>query len=195
MTASILAALLVVAPVVPESAKFTIRQNGRTIGTEEFSIRPNGKGFTAEGRTKLDGESTVLVSRMELDENMIPVSYEYTRGNGSIRVEIGNPTSELTISNAGQDSSTDFRFPPGASIVDNNFFHHYLLLLYRFKGTEQSVPVFVPQDIQVGLARIRPTGPSTCTLELGDVKLEATLDGNGRLMRLTVPESKVVVER
>jgi len=195
MTASILAVLLLIAPVVPETARFTIRQNGKAVGTEEFSIRPSGKGFMAEGRTKLDGESTILVSRMELDENLVPTSYEYNRGSGSIRVEIGNPTSELMVTEGGETSSTDFRFPPGASIIDNNFFHHYLLLLYRFRGVEQSVPIFVPQDMQVGLARIRPTGPSTCTLEVGAVKLEATMDGNGRLMKLTVPESKVVVER
>jgi len=35
----------------------------------------------------------------------------------------------------------------------------------------------------------------TYSLEVGAVKLEATVDEQGRLLRLTVPSAKVVVER
>jgi hypothetical protein len=196
MTASILAALLLLAPVT-ESGRFTIKQNGKAIGTEEFSIRKTDKGYSVEGRTRLDSDPTVLTSRMELDENLIPITYEYSRGGkGSIRVKVDPKTSsELTVTENGKDSDTNFHFPPAASIVDNNFFHHYLILLYRVKSAEQSVAIFVPQDMQVGLAKVKSTGKMTYSLEVGAVKLEATVDEQGRLLRLAVPSAKVVVER
>jgi hypothetical protein len=197
MIASIFAALLLLAPVVTESGRFTIKQNGKTIGTEEFSIRKTDKGYSVEGRTRLDGDPATLTSRMELDENLIPTTYEYSRGGkGAIRVTVDPKTSsELTITENGKESSTNFHYPPSASIVDNNFFHHYLILLYRVKSAEQSLAIFVPQDMQVGLAKLKSTGKMTYALEVGDVKLEATVDEQGRLLRLAVPSAKVVVER
>lgn len=196
MTVSILTVLLLLAPVVPESARFTIRQNGQPIGSEEFSIRPRDKGFLAEARTQLAGDPTPLTSRMELDENLVPTSYEYSRGTGTIRVRVDSKSSELTVIESGEASSTDFRYPTGASIIDNNFFHHYLLLLYRVKGTrDQTFPIFVPQDMKVGQAKVHATSSTTFGLEMGDVKLEATVDPNGRLLRLAVPAANVVVER
>ena len=195
MTASILTVLLLLAPITLETARFTIRQDGRTIGTEEFTIRTRDRGYVAEGKTQLVGDPSPLSSRMELDENLNPTAYEYTHGLGTIRIKIGNPTSEIAIGERGATSSTEFRFPDGASIIDNNFFHHYLLLLYKVKGADQRFPIFVPQDMAAGQARVRSTGNRTYALEVGDVKLEATVDSAGRLTRLAVPAAKVVVER
>lgn len=196
MTVSILAVMLLLAPVVPESGRFNIKQNGQVIGTEEFSIRARDKGYLAEGRTRLEGDPNPLTSRMELDENLIPTSYEYSHGAGEIRVRVDPKSSELTVVENGNADSTDFRFPSGASIIDNNFFHHYLLLLYRVKGaTVTAFPIFVPQDMRVGLAQVRATASRSYTLEVGEVKLEATVDAEGRLLRLAVPAANVVVER
>ena len=195
MTASILTVLLMLATITPETARFTIRQDGRTIGTEEFTIRSRDRGWVAEGKTQLSGDPSSITSRMELDENLNPTSYEYKRGPGTIRLKIQNPLSEMTVSGQGAYSSTEFRFPEGGLIIDNNFFHHYLLLLYKVTGADQRFGIFVPQDMQIGQARVRSTGNRTYALEVGDVKLEATVDSAGRLMRLAVPAAKVVVER
>jgi hypothetical protein len=195
MTASILTVLLLLAPITPETARFTIRQDGKTIGTEEFTIRARDKGYIAEGKTQLAGDPSPLSSRLELDENLRPTAYEYTHGLGKIRIKIGSPLSEMTVGGSGSDSSTEFRFPDGAAILDTNFFHHYLLLLYRATGADQKISVFVPQEMQAGQARVRSTGNRTYSIEVGDVKLDATVDSVGRLIRLAVPSAKVVVER
>src|SRR5688572_507612 len=197
MTAYILTALLLLAPVVAETGRFTIKQYGRTIGTEEFTIRTREGGFIVEGRTRLDGDPTTLTSRMELDKNLIPTSYEYSRGSkGTIRVVVDpQRTGELIVTENGKESATDFNFPRAASIIDNNFFHHYLMLLYRVKAADESLAIFVPQDMQVGLAKVKSKGKGTYALDVGSVKLEATVDEQGRLLRLAVPAAKVVVER
>jgi hypothetical protein len=195
LAGSLLTVLLLLAPITPESGRFTIRQDGKTIGTEEFTIRSVGKGYVVDGKTQLVGDPASLASRMELDENLNPTSYEYKRGPGTIRLKIASPLSEMTITDGAASSSTDIRFPDSGSIIDNNFFHHYLILLYRVKGLDQRFGVFVPQDMQIGQARVRSTGQRTYALEVGDVKLEATVDAVGKLMRLAVPAAKVVVER
>lgn len=195
MTSSILAVLLLFAPITVERGRFNILQDGKKIGTEEFSLAKQGTGYLAEGRTQLTGDPAPLTSRMELDDKLNPTSYEYRKGNAAIRIKIGRPTSEITTIADGKESSDDFRFPDGAAIIDNNFFHHYLLLLYRVGTPGSTLPIFVPQDMRVGTATIRSIGNLTYELEMGDVKLQATTDAGGRLMRLAVPEAKVVIER
>jgi len=187
--------LMVAASVIPETAHFTIYQDGKKIGTEEFTISARRGGYVAEGRTELTGDATPITSRMEMDDQLNPTAYEYKRGNGMIRVKIAKPLSEFETSGNGQDSSLDFRFPDGAFIVDNNFFHHYLLLLYKVGLTGKALPIVVPQDMRLGEATIKPKGSNTFQLDIGSVKLEATTDAAGKLIRLSVPDAKVVVER
>jgi hypothetical protein len=133
---------------------------------------------------------------MELDENLLPfpTNIRTARAQSVIKVD-KQRTSELTVIEGKEESSTDFRFPPEGSIVDNNFFHHYLILLYRVKAADQILPIFVPQDMQVGIARVKAGANRTYSIEVGSVKLDATVDESGRLLRLAVPASKVVVER
>jgi hypothetical protein len=53
----------------------------------------------------------------------------------------------------------------------------------------------VPQDIQIGLAIVKAKGNNVYELNIGYVTMEATTDKNGKLIKLTAPEAKVVVER
>ena len=188
-------ALALITPVKPESGKFTIYQDGKRLGTEQFTITAIKGGYRAEAETQMAGEPEPIKARMELDEQLNPLSYEYTRGAGTIRVKVDKPLSEIETSANGQTSSIDFRFPEGGFIVDNNFFHHFLLLFYKVGLTGSTLSVFVPQDMQMGSATIRPKGNRTFEFEMGDIKGEATTDVDGRLIKLTVPDAKVTVER
>ena len=49
--------------------------------------------------------------------------------------------------------------------------------------------------MSIGTATVRSTGPRTYDLEVGDVKMQATTDADGSLIKLTVPSANVVVER
>ena len=81
------------------------------------------------------------------------------------------------------------------AILDDNFFHHYLILLYRAGAQETTIATFVPQQMTLGAVTIRPTGNRTFEIETSNVKLVATTDPDGRLVRIAVPGAKVVVER
>jgi|SRR6185295_2313686 len=190
------ATLLLLGPVTLESGKFTITQNGKKIGSEEFTISSRrAGGYIAEAKTQLTGDPSVLSSRMELDDKLNVISYEYSHGKGVIHVKVDQPTSEYETATDGKSASIQFRFPENGFILDNNFFSHYLMLLYKIGNSGAMVPVFVPQDMQLGIATVKLKGSNVYELEMSDVSMEATTDKNGKLIKLTVPSAKVVVER
>jgi hypothetical protein len=185
--------VLLLAPIKAETGQFNIVQEGRKIGTEQYTITKVQEGYRVEGRTNI-GDLNIS-SRMDLNDKLLPTFYEYSTKEGTIRVRVNEPLSEFESTAAGQTESIDFRFPERGIILDNNFFHHFLILLYRQEAGERMFSVFVPQDMRVGSATIRSTGPRNFDLDVGDVKLQATTDGEGRLIRLAVPDAKVVIER
>ncbi len=178
-----------------ETAHFNIFQNGRKIGAEDFSITPKAGGYVAQGRTQISVGNQDLRSRMELDAQLNPTLYEYESKGNRIRLKVDKPLSELEYTIDGKSQSHDVRFPEGAAILDDNFFHHYLLLLYRAGISGAAVPTFVPQQMTLGTVVVRSVGNQTYELQTSDVKLVATTDLEGRLIRISVPDAKVVVER
>jgi hypothetical protein len=185
--------LLVPTPVRTEHARFNILKDGKPIGTDDFDISRHGSNYVFEGKTTVGGMT--ITSRMEVTEKLLPVSYEATSAGGTTRVTVASPVSELQTVVNGETSSADFRFPEGGVILDNNLFDHYLILMYRVHAGQTSFPVFVPQDRSIGSATVRSTGPQAYDLEIGDVRMQATVDKDGALMKLAVPAANVVVER
>jgi hypothetical protein len=189
----LLSFLLLFAPVKIEHGRFNIVKDGKKIGVEEFTIVMRGADYLIDGKATI-GDVTIS-SKMELNNKLELVSYEVANQEGLIRVKIASPLSELQTVSRGESSSTDFRFPDGGVILDNNFFHHYLVLLYRAQMGQTNFSVFVPQDMSVGAAMAQSTGPRTYDLMIGDVKMQATTATDGSLTKLTVPAANVVVER
>jgi len=185
--------LLAPAPVKTEHGRFNIIKEGRNVGTDEFTVSRHDSNYVFEGKTTIGGMT--MTSRMEVTEKLQPVSYEASTPEGTMRVTVASPISELQTVVNGETSSADFRFPEGAVILDNNLFDHYLILMYRVHAGETKFPVFVPQDRSVGSATVRITGPRTYDLEIGEVRMQATVDNDGTLTKLVVPAAKVVVER
>jgi hypothetical protein len=185
--------LLLFAPVKIEHGRFIITKDGKRVGTDEFSISRSASGYLVEGKTTIG--DAIKSSRMELDAKLVATSYEASSRDGSLRVKITPPVSELQSVVNGETSSADFRFPEGGAILDNDFFHHYLILLYRVQEGQKDFSVFVPQDLRVGTATVRITGPHTYELQVGELKLEATTDADGSLTKLAVPSANVVVQR
>jgi hypothetical protein len=67
--------------------------------------------------------------------------------------------------------------------------------MYRVQNGQTDFPIFVPQDRRLGNAKVHSSGPRTYDLEIGDVKMQATVDADGALRKLSVPAANVVVER
>jgi len=193
---TLLTTLLLLSPVTLETGRFNITKDGKKIGSEQFTISARrGGGYLVDAKTQLSGDPSALSSKLELDKNLNPISYEYSHGKGAIHVKIDQPTSDYETESEGKKSSTEFRFPEGGFIVDNNFFSHIVLLLYKVGETGGKLPLFVPQDLQLGFATVKPTGNNVYELDMGYVTMEATTDKSGKLIKLVVPSAKVVIER
>jgi hypothetical protein len=185
--------LLLPAPVKTEHGRFDIVKDGQKLGTDEFTIGRHESNYVLDSKITI-GDTTIS-SRMELTDKLTVVSYEATSAGGKIRVKVDSPISELQSVVNGETSSADFRFPEKGVILDNNFFDHYMILMYRVQAGENKFAVFVPQDRSVGSVTVRNTGPRTYEVEAGDVHMQAMVDSDGTLTKLTVPAAKVVVER
>lgn len=185
--------VLLLVPIKTESGRFTIYQDGRRIGTEEFSISQRPGGYVAEGRTQVNNQD--IRSRMELDEQLRVTFYEYQQRGNVVRLKVERPISELEYTIDGKSQTHEVNFPSDGVIIDDNFFHHYLILLYRSGITAVSVPTFVPQQMTLGALTVRSTGNRTFEIESGNLKMLTTTDADGRMIRLSVPDAKVVVER
>ena len=185
--------LVLLAPIKVEQGRFTVSKDGKRVGTDEFSVTRRGTGYIVEGKITIG--DVVKSSRMELDANLMVTSYEASSREGTLRVKITPPVSELQSVVNGETSSSDFRFPEGGVILDNDFFHHYLILLYRVQGGQNAFSVFVPQDLSLGMASVRSAGPRIYDLQVGEVRLQATTDADGSLTKLTVPSANVIVQR
>jgi hypothetical protein len=189
----LLSLLLLLAPIRAEHGRFNITKDGRKIGTDEFTVTMQGTNYTIDGKVTIG--DVIITSQMQLNDKLMPISYEAASGEGKMKISIASPVSELETVVGGDTSSADFRFPDGGVILDNNFFHHYLILLYRAQTGQDSFSVFVPQDRSIGSATVRSTGAHSFDLQVGDLKMQATTDAEGKLIKLTVPSANVVVER
>ena len=121
----VLALLLLVVPVKAETGRFTLTQDGRRIGTEEFTISAVLGGYRAEGQMRLDGDPTVMKSRMVLDQQLNPISYEYEDARGLIRIRIEDPVSDYEQIVNGETITDNFQFPKGGFILENMFHHSF----------------------------------------------------------------------
>lgn len=185
------------APLHFDTGKFNIFQDGKKIGSEEYTISPHDGGYSVEGHTqiKVQDQAFDLKSQMELNTALQTKSYEFQSQGNSIRLNVGDPVSELEYLVGGKSEPHDVRFPVDGAIVDTNFFHHYMILIYRAALGLKSVAAFVPQQLTIGTMTIQTTGDHTWEFDTGNVKVIATTDNEGRMIRLTVPSAKVVVER
>jgi hypothetical protein len=179
------------------SGEFTISIDGSRVGREEFSISRNAGGFVATGRTRLqvNGENVQMDSRMELDADLNPTSYEYRSEGRRLEMDIGDPATDVRVTIDGEVTSYQILFPAGAMIVDDNFFHHYILLMERVGQEGGAVEVFVPQQLTEGTVEVRAVGDGTYDLLTENLSLRASVDSDGRLIRLVGLDSNVVIER
>jgi hypothetical protein len=191
--------MLLLAPLRMETGHFTIYQDGKKIGTEDFTITPRVGGYVVEGHTVITtpDQKSNLKSHMELDDKLKVTAYQFNSDVGTVELKIGSPSSVLEYTARGEKQSDDVRFPEDGVIIDSNFFHHYAILLYKAgaKPGNSTIPTFVPQELELGPLTLRNLGNNTYEMDSGNLKVTATTDKEGRLIKLAVPGAKVVVER
>ncbi|MFN8008957.1 MAG: hypothetical protein U0V70_18405 [Terriglobia bacterium] len=206
-----------------ESGSFRILFGGEPIGQEKFQISETSSGIqaTAEVRLSIERERgkerVVFLLRpiLSCTKNFEPTAYQVTQEDGvqkrSVRVVFKPGGKSERIYDAGSEhDSREIELKRDVLILDDNAFHHYILLSRRFdyvKGGVQEFTAFVPQQFLAGAVSISDKGKDTIKVgdrtmvlqqllvDTGELQISLWLDDRHSLKRLIVPKSNVEVLR
>jgi hypothetical protein len=154
---------------------------------------------------------TRVTGKLDLTADGAPLRYEWTASTtkkASATIEFHGNTAQMELRLEGTAPfNQDFSFDSQrVLILDNNLYHHYAILarLYDWKAKgPQSYSVFIPQDTTPGVILVEYVGPKVVEgvqLEMlrvrsADNEIELYCDNSSRLMRISVPSSKVEIIR
>lgn len=204
-----------------EKGLFKIFVEGKQKGTEEFEIGPQGTNFAAKGKIALAilrDEKPIhysIETELILKPNFDPVRYRLTQkfeenvAGATMEFNPGKTTAEFKMNTSVEQR--EYQLAPDVALLDDNVFHHYLLLARRYdfdRGGLQEFSAFVPQESLGGILRILDKGDEKTevggkmlavrhlVVDTNDLKLDLFLEGpQHRLIKLQVPSSNVVVIR
>jgi hypothetical protein len=216
-TALLWAAVAAPGAAAPESHEGQLRilVDGQLIGRERYQIARTATEIQANGEVELEigGQKLRQTSRLLLGADHAPRSYEWkteTPKPAWVRIDFADAVATVRyLPPDGKEDQQIFAFDtPRVALLDNNFFHHYLMLaeLYDYqKGGTQAVKVFVPQAVQPGEVRVELRGVETLEVEgqpqpvrhfavtTEDNEVLLWLTESGRFVRLRAPQSKAEV--
>jgi hypothetical protein len=206
------------APFVEEKGRFKVLVDGQPTATEEFQISSAGGEWHARGSADVPAASggtssgaTRVTGKLDLAADGAPLRYDWaasTPKKASATIEFHGKTAQMELRLEGTAPfNQDFSFDsPRVVILDNNLYHHYAILarLYDWKAKgPQSFSVFIPQDTTPGVVLVEYVGPKVVEgvqLEMlrvrsADNEIELYCDNSSRIMRISVPSSKVEIIR
>ncbi len=219
------AILLLAAAAVPATAQqpgpldegtYRITVAGHAVGTEAFAVRREGRDVRAVGRVRLDTATSVLSSMevwLQTDGDFRPSLFRlrpqgedresYTAVREGDRIRVRRTTAE-------GERYREYLGREGTAVFDPRMAHHwYLVLRPRAEALAEGaveVPAILPaRDEEVRL-RIRRTGEEevsagggrTTALRhevTGGVTATVWTDGDGRVLRLSLPDLTLAAER
>ncbi len=203
------------APPDSQKGQLRILVNGQAIGRERYHITRTATEIQARGEVELDleGQAMRQTSTLLLGADLHPRSYEWkteTPKTAWVRIEFAGAVATVRYLPPGaKEDQQVFTFDtPRVALLDNNFFHQYLLLaeLYDYQaGGAQTVKVFVPQAVQPGEVRLELRGVETLEVEglpqpvrqlaitTEDNEILFWVTESGRFVRLRAPQSNVDV--
>lgn len=199
---------------VEEKGRFKVLVDGQPVATEEFQISSGNGEWHARATADVPAASGVtarVTGKLDLASDGAPLRYEWSastpkKASATIEFHGGTASMELRLEGTAPFNQ-DFSFEsPRVVILDNNLYHHYAILarLYDWKARgPQSFPVFIPQDTTPGIVLVEYVGPKVVEgvqLEMlrvrsADNEIELYCDSSARLIRISVPSSKVEIIR
>ena len=157
---------------------YVVYRKGQVVASEEFRIVARGRTIEAQGKTEITNPANPsqklpkTTAKLALDSSWNLSSYKWRQtGRAQSRIDMTFNVNliEVRIKWAGSKSQhRKFVLPANIVILDNNFMHHFALLLYRYdmaRGGSQVFQIFVPQEVRPGLITVEFLGAET--IELG----------------------------
>jgi len=206
--------------VSADRGEFVISMEGRKVGTESFEIRPSADGVEATAtihyRLRQEGKTAEYTTspRLVLTPGLIAQTYSWAqKGPQSSSLEVDFRTSPAKVLYHTLDGASDqreFQLLKDVVVIDNNVFHHFQLLVDRYRmtdGGKQTFAAFVPQDASPGQVTIEDTGKEQAktlgrhgnldhllvTTDL--MQIDLWVDEQSRVQRVAIPSAKIEAVR
>jgi hypothetical protein len=199
---------------VLDEGSFRLSVRGSAVGTETFTIRQSGTGATAsivaQGRITLDtGDQTRALLQVD-GPGLRPAAYQI-EATGMDRLTVrgqaaGNRFRAQVVSSTGE-TMREYLIAEGAVVLDDGVAHHHYFVA-TLAARDGRIPVIVPRQNRQVTATVRATGQET--IEVGGQRVSARrlafepeglpartlwVDGQGRVLRLSIPEQGYLAER
>ena len=174
------------------------------------------RGIKGPAPSNSDTSVTYLINtELQFNENFEPTSYKVIQDVGPnqirARVRFRPDRSDVTyFSNDNQVDKRRIELKKDVMILDDNIFHHYLILVKRYDFSEGGVQQFIgfiPQQFLAGGISISDQGTETIEIDnqshdlqhllvhRGELKVDLWLDINYKLKKLSISKSDIEVIR
>lgn len=202
-----------------DQGTFVISHAGRTIGTEKFSILSSSNQIEAQGEIILryeEGGRTVDIHtfpKLVLSFQLEPVSYlwdEKSPDTNHLEVNFrSSPARSVLKKSDGKEDVREFQFGPNLVVLDDNIFHQYELLVWRYlrtPGGNQAFNGYIPQEALPGGLAVVDAGTTETGVQgkknlrhlivtTDTLQVDLWVDDLGRLDRLVSPSAELEVMR
>jgi hypothetical protein len=200
--------------------EYTISVSGQEIGAEKYAVVISGDTAssvsTLEFRNPGGGPKKVrLESKMEMDANFIPRSYELKSDvDGQAGRIVGRFAPNQVIfeyTGGGRSDRSGLLLGKQFTVLDTNLFHHFIFLTRLFKydsgSKPQSFDVVIPQEKDTGSLKIRELGRETILVrgkkvstahllvDSGSLQIHLWVDDNHVPRKIAVPDRGIEVLR
>ena len=203
-----------------EQGSFKIFFGGELIGEERFQIVAEATNYKAWAEINLTlerGKDKVTFNikpALQFTRFFEPLSYNVLQEAGGNRMKASiqfRPESSQAVYETGHETdSREIKLNEDVMILDDNVFHHYILLAKRYdylKGGVQEFSAFVPQQFLAGSISVADKGFEQIQLgnktsslqhllvDTGEIQISLWLNGHHELQKISVPKSNVDVLR
>jgi dienelactone hydrolase len=201
-----------------DTATFVVLLKGERVGSQTVSVTPSGAGWRISSFGRLAAPFNLVTTRFELsyDKDWQPdrLEIEATINDQPVTLTttFGPATAANELVQNGQRSANTQPVSAGAVVLPDNFFGAYEALAARLAGATTGATVAVYRAPEGGASAtvdritprrlVTPEGPMeirefavTLQTPRGPFGIEVWVDGRGRLARLVLPVSSVMVLR
>jgi hypothetical protein len=199
-----------------DEGTFRVSLDGRTVGTEEFTIRQTGSGVNIEtlatGRVQLNLPTGMLELTTRLRASGLqadPVAYEVAVGGDSPRRIVGSLGAgrfSARIVGATGEQLREYVASSGAIILDDGVAHQYYFLARRIRNGR--IPVIIPRENRQVMATVTDHGEEAVTIggttynlfrlavhPDGGTERHVWVDALNRVIRLEIPATNYLAVR
>lgn len=204
--------------VTLDQGSFTLTVQGRSAGSESFTIRRLGTGgdarVIAQGEVRMEGPDGLLNLDPALqasgpDSDITAYQVKVSgRETEEVYVTLGDRRFLTRVRSDIGEQEREFRAAPGTLVLDADVVHHYHFLGLRIdNGSPSSVPVIVPREGRQYTLQISEQGADDLSVGGSSIasrrfRLEGEgqswdlwLDDRGRVLRLEIPAAGFIAQR